>query len=160
MRVFGAKELVDDVQNNSLCIGCGACVNLCPYFRNHRGTTVQLFTCNLAQGRCHASCPKAEVNLEELAGLYWGQPYQGAPIGKYDESLAAKAGAEMVSGAYQAGGTVSALLVQAMNQGLIEAAVLTGQDKGVPCPMLAESPAEIIDCALLQVRRRPTRWQP
>ena len=156
MRVFGAKELVDEVQNSGLCIGCGACVNLCPYFRNHRGRTVQLFPCNLAQGRCYASCPKAEVNLEELARLYWGQPYRGAPVGKYDQSLAAKAGAKMVSGAYQAGGAVSALLVQAMNQGLIEAAVLTGQDENGPLPILAESPAEIINCASSKFGAAPT----
>ena len=156
MRVFGAKELVGEVQNNGLCIGCGACVNLCPYFRNHRGKTVQLFPCNLAQGRCYASCPKAEVNLEELARICWGQPYRATPLGKYDRSLAARAGARMVSGAYQGGGAVSALLVQAMNQRLIEAAVLTGQDEKGPLPILAESPAEIIACASSKFGAAPT----
>jgi coenzyme F420 hydrogenase subunit beta len=156
MRVYGAKELVDEVQKNGLCIGCGACVNLCPYFRNHRGKTVQLFSCNLAQGRCHASCPKTEVNLEELARFYWSQPYRGAAVGKYDQSLAAKAGPRMVSGNYQGGGAVSALLVQAMYQGLIEAAVLTNQDEKGPLPILAESASEIVNCASSKFGAAPT----
>jgi coenzyme F420 hydrogenase subunit beta len=156
MKISGAKELVAEVQNNGLCIGCGACVNLCPYFRNYRGRTVQLFPCDLPQGRCYASCPKAEVDLEELAKLCWGQPYRGAPVGKYDQSLAAKAGAKMVSGPYQAGGAVSALLMQAMNQGLIDAAVLTGQDEDGPLPILAESLAEIISCASSKFGAAPT----
>jgi coenzyme F420 hydrogenase subunit beta len=156
MKVFGAKELAGEVQEKGLCIGCGGCVDLCPYFRNHRGRTVQLFPCNLAQGRCYAACPKAEVDLQELALTYWGQPYDGSPIGKHDQSLAAKAGSKMASGAYQGGGAVSALLVQAMNQGLIEAAVLTGHDEKGPLPILAESTDDIIACASSKFGAAPT----
>lgn len=156
MNVFGANELVSDVQNGGLCIGCGACVELCPYFRNHRGRTVQLFPCSLSQGRCYAGCPKAEVDLDELAEVYWGQPYEGLPIGKFEEALAAKAGVNMPAGSYQGGGAVSALLVQAMNRRLIEAAVLTSQDKDGPLPVLAESPDEIVACASSKFGAAPT----
>jgi coenzyme F420 hydrogenase subunit beta len=156
MRIFGARELAGEIQNGGLCSGCGACVDLCPYFRSHHGRTVQVFPCSLAQGRCYAACPKAEVDLDELAGIYWGQAYEGAPLGKYEESLAARAGAGMSPGSYQAGGTVSALLVQAMNQGLIEAAVLTGRDESGPLPVLAESPAEVIACASSKFGAAPT----
>ena len=156
MRVFGANELVSEVQRGGLCIGCGACVDLCPYFRNHRGRTVQLFSCQLPQGRCYAACPKAEVDLDELAEKNWNQPYQGAPGGKYEQVLAAKAGVGMPSGAFQGGGTVSALMVQAFNQGLIEAAVLTGQNENGPLPVLAESPEEILACASSKFNAAPT----
>ncbi len=156
MRVFGARELAGEIQGGGLCSSCGACVDLCPYFRSHRGRTVQLFPCSLAQGRCFAACPKAEVDLDELAGIYWGQRYEGAPLGKFDESLAARAGAKMPPGGYQAGGTVSALLVQAMSQGMIEAAVLTGRDESGPLPVLAESAEEVIACAASKFGAAPT----
>ena len=66
MHVLGPNELVEDVFNRNLCIGCGACVNLCSYYKNHRGKTARLFPCDLSQGRCYAYCPKAEVDLDEL----------------------------------------------------------------------------------------------
>ena len=70
MRVFGPNELLEDVQKKNLCIGCGACVDLCPYFRNHRGKTAMLFPCTLSEGRCYAGCPRAEVDLDELSSTF------------------------------------------------------------------------------------------
>ena len=37
MHVFGSSELIEDVLNKDLCIWCGACVELCPYFKNYKG---------------------------------------------------------------------------------------------------------------------------
>ena len=63
MQLFGSNELIEDVHKRNLCIGCGACVDLCPYFKNYKGKTSQLFPCTLEQGRCYAYCPKAEVDI-------------------------------------------------------------------------------------------------
>ena len=41
--VMGSNELLADVHNRDLCIGCGACVDICPYFKNYKGKTAQLF---------------------------------------------------------------------------------------------------------------------
>ena len=35
MEVFGPNELVEEVLKREFCIGCGACVNLCPYFKSY-----------------------------------------------------------------------------------------------------------------------------
>ncbi|MBT3226985.1 MAG: 4Fe-4S binding protein [Deltaproteobacteria bacterium] len=32
--------------NRHLCIGCGMCVNLCPYFKNYKGKTSMVFSCD------------------------------------------------------------------------------------------------------------------
>ena len=157
MHVFGPTELVESVQKSGLCIGCGACVDLCPYFLNHRGRTVQIFPCTLEQGRCFAVCPKAEVDLDEISRHHWQQPYEGKSMGRYLEALAARAGANMSSaGAFQGGGTVSALLIHALERGLIDAAVLTGRDEKGPVPRIASSAEEIVACASSKFTAAPT----
>jgi coenzyme F420 hydrogenase subunit beta len=57
MPVFGPRELIEDVFKKDLCIGCGACVELCPYFKNYKGKTAMLYPCTLSRGRCFAFCP-------------------------------------------------------------------------------------------------------
>jgi len=157
MYVLGPTELVEGVQKGGLCIGCGACVGLCPYFLNHKGKTVQIFPCSLTQGRCFAACPKAEVDLDEMSRYHWQRPYKGEPMGCFMEALASKAGSNMTAGAFQGGGTVSALLIHALKQGLIDAAVLTGRDeKGPAAPRIASTPREILDCATSKFTAAPT----
>jgi coenzyme F420 hydrogenase subunit beta len=156
MHVFGPAELVEDVQKGGLCIGCGACVGLCPYFLNHKGKTVQIFPCSLQQGRCFAACPKIEVDLDEISGHHRQKSYEGTPLGGYVEALAARAGANMTVGAFQGGGAVSALLIQAMEQGMIESAILTGRDDNGPTPRIALSPAEILECVGSKFTAAPT----
>jgi len=136
MHVLGSSELIEDVFNRDLCIGCGACVNLCPYFKNHRGKTARLFPCDLSRGRCYAYCPKAEVDLDELTRHVWNLAYDGSPLGTYRHILAARAGAMMPQSAFQAGGTVSALITLALKNGMIDAAALTGRQGLTPVPRL------------------------
>ena len=156
MKVFGPKELHEDVQKKDLCIGCGACVELCRYFRNYKGKTAMIFPCTLPQGRCYAHCPKAEVDFDFLASKYWGEPYEGRPLGKHLEVRAAKAGDRMDQGTFQGGGTVSALLTLAMETGLIDAAALTDREGLVPIPRLVTGPEEVVKCASSKYMASPT----
>lgn len=66
MQVLGPNELVEDVIKRDFCIGCGACVNLCPYFRSYEGKTAMLFPCTLSQGQCFAYCPKVELDRKSV----------------------------------------------------------------------------------------------
>lgn len=155
-RVFGPQELVKDVQERGLCIGCGACVDLCPYLKNYKGKTAMVFPCTLAQGRCYAFCPKAEVDLDDLAMRYWEEPYEEVPLGKYQEVMIARAGTKAGKGLYQAGGTVSALVAFALATGMIDAAVLTGREGLVPVPGLATKPEEVAQYASSKYTAAPT----
>ena len=94
-KIYGPEALVKDVQERNLCIGCGACVNLCPYFRSYRGKTAMLFPCDMPRGRCYAHCPKAEVDFDELSLHIQGKPYDGSPLGYYRRAVAGKAGEKM-----------------------------------------------------------------
>jgi coenzyme F420 hydrogenase subunit beta len=156
MQLFGSNELMEDVHNRNLCIGCGACVELCPYFKNHKGKTAQLFPCTLEQGRCYAYCPKAEVDLNELTRQVRGLEYDGSPLGSYRTILAARCGDKMPKSEVQGGGTVTALMTFALRNGLIDAAVLTDRKALTPVARLAVDWREIAAYATAKFMAAPT----
>jgi coenzyme F420 hydrogenase subunit beta len=155
-QVFGSNELIEDVHKRELCIGCGACVDICPYFTNYKGKTSQLFPCTLDQGRCFAYCPKAEVDLDYLSRQIYGVPYDGSPLGNYREVLASRAGQRIEQASFQAGGTVSALLSFAMQNGIIDAAALTDRKALTPVARLVTDWQEIAACAASKFMAAPT----
>jgi len=155
-QLFGSKELIEDVHQRELCIGCGACVDLCPYFKNYKGKTSQLFPCTLEQGRCYAYCPKAEVDLDALTRQTRNLPYDGSPLGSYQTVRAARAGKKLPPGDVQAGGTVTALMTFAMQKGLIDAAALTDRQSLTPVPRLVTDWQDVAGCATSKFMAAPT----
>ena len=156
MPSFGPKELLEDVFEKDLCVGCGACVELCPYFRSHKGKTAMLFPCDLAQGRCYAHCPKAEVDLDVLAEKWWGKAYEGDPLGNHRAVVKARAGEKAPGGSFQAGGTVTSLMTCALDQGIIDAAVLTDREGLIPVPRLVSRAEDAATCATSKYSAAPT----
>ena len=156
MKIFGANELLEDVFEKNLCIGCGACTYLCPYFRSYRGKTAILFPCNLTQGRCWAYCPKVEVDLDDLSERFFGRSYEADPLGFHRSVKISKAGRQVSEGSFQAGGTVSALMSFALNKGYISAAALTDREGLRPVPRLAQSTDDILRCSSSKYTASPT----
>ena len=156
MRIEGSRKLVQHVQQAGMCISCGACLEICPYFNHHKGRTLQVFPCDLEKGRCYAHCPKIEVDLDELSRRLRGTTYQGLDLGVYRSILAGRAGARMPKGPYQGGGTASALMAFALASGVIDAAVLTDQKGGWPDPRVVTNKKEVITSALSKFTAAPT----
>ncbi|UCF94686.1 MAG: Coenzyme F420 hydrogenase/dehydrogenase, beta subunit C-terminal domain, partial [Desulfobacterales bacterium] len=155
MQIYGSKELVNDVAKRDLCIGCGMCVNICPYFRTYRGKSAMLFPCTLEQGRCNAHCPKTEVDLDALSRFFWKEPYDGSPLGHFKCIVAARSG-EKVTGGFQGGGSVSALVAYALDHKLVDGAVLTGADGIEPVARLVTAPEHVAACAGSKFIAAPT----
>lgn len=155
MRIHGSKELVNDVALRGLCIGCGMCVNICPYFKLYQGKSAMLFPCTLEQGRCHAHCPKTEVDLDALSRFFRHAPYDGSPMGRFERIVAARAG-ETFNGRFQGGGTVSALVAYALKHEMIEGAVLTGAEGIEPAARLVTEPEQVAACAGSKFIAAPT----
>jgi coenzyme F420 hydrogenase subunit beta len=156
MQIFGPKELLEDVHQRNLCVGCGACVDLCPYFKFHKGKTAMLFPCELSQGRCYAYCPKTEVDLDALSERWWGKAYEGDPLGQHLAVLKVRAGEKAPHGVFQAGGTVSSLMAFSLDQGLIDGAVLTDREGLFPLPRLVRSAEDVALCATSKYTAAPS----
>jgi coenzyme F420 hydrogenase subunit beta len=155
-RIEGSRELVRSVQQAGMCIGCGACVELCPYFKHYKGRTFQVFPCDLESGRCFAHCPKAEVDLDELSRRLRGTGYEGLDLGAVRSVHAARAGAALPGATFQGGGTVSALAAFALGSGLIDAAVLTDREGLWPVPRIATDEPGVLACASSKFTAAPT----
>jgi coenzyme F420 hydrogenase subunit beta len=156
MQNFGPNELLEDVINRNFCIGCGACMDLCPYFKSYKGKTSMLFPCTLKEGRCFAYCPKAEVDLDLVSKEMFDGLYKTEPLGYHREVKISKAGTQINGGNFQAGGTVSALMSFALNKGYIDAAVLTDRDGLLPVPLLATDNEAIFRCSSSKYVASPT----
>lgn len=153
---WGQEELRKHVLDACLCTGCGACVDLCPYFRSHRGKTAALFPCVLAEGRCFAYCPKIGVDFDALSQRLFGQPYDGDPIGACRSIAAAKAGKRIKNFSPQAGGTVSALIYFALEKGYLDGAILTDRNGLLPVPRFVTEAGAVLDCAASKYTAAPT----
>lgn len=157
MEIRGGMELVRDVLDKGLCVDCGGCVGLCPYFRSHKGRVAMLFDCNLEKGRCHAHCPRAEVDLDAVSKKLPGGHYTGEPAGRFLRMVKARAGKKMAGRAsYQNGGTVSSLLALALDTGLIDAAALTDRKGLMPRPRVVTDVAGVLACASSKYMASPT----
>jgi coenzyme F420 hydrogenase subunit beta len=156
MNICGPGELAEDVLEAGLCIGCGACINLCPYFGTWRGKTAMLFACDKEQGRCQAFCPKTEVDLDALCLAANNAEYDGSSMGAFRQIFMSRAGSKAASGDFQDGGTVSALICFALETGQIDAAVLTGRKGLVPLPGLATRPDQVLEYSGSKYMASPT----
>ncbi|MEI7638889.1 MAG: Coenzyme F420 hydrogenase/dehydrogenase, beta subunit C-terminal domain [Syntrophus sp. (in: bacteria)] len=156
MKHFGANKLDDGVIQAELCIGCGACVDLCPYFRSYRGKTAYLFPCTREEGRCFAYCPKVEMDPDALSRFLFAKPYNGDPLGDWRSIHIARAGARVKRQPFQSGGTVSTLMYFALRSRRIQGAILTGREGQLPVPRLVTRPAGVWRHGLSKYAAAPT----
>ena len=119
--------LVREVINKGTCVVCGACVGLCPYFQYFNGRVVTMDNCESDTGTCLKVCPMAVQETNDL-GIKAQRQANGSEIGPYENLFIARAQNRAVREKGQYGGVVSALLIHALERGIITSAVLT--DKG------------------------------
>ncbi len=121
------SRLKKDVLEKSLCTGCGACVGLCPYQAVYKDRTVQLFDCDLPDGKCRAFCPRTPSDLPLLRESLFDASDATDEIGPVKEYWLTRAKDEGLRSRAQHGGTVTALLRLAMSEGWIDAAIVSGR---------------------------------
>ena len=146
----GSLELEQEVLKQNLCTVCGACLSLCPYFRVHKEKVVLLEPCGLAEGRCYEICPRVELDFDELNQSVFGKERDDYLLGTNQGLFLAQSKDEQIQKQGQYGGVVSGILIYALEQGIIDGAIVTGYSSRyqlLPEPYLAKTKEEVLACA-------------
>jgi len=136
----------------SLCIGCASCVAICPFdcLEYIDGKPVLTKECNSC-GICAQICPRYEISIPRLEHFIFDRERNpDEEFGIYRRMVIARTRDDRVRKVCQDGGVVTSLLLYALNEGIIDGAVVSGLDREKPlmaAPRLAESAEEIIESA-------------
>ncbi len=162
MEILGPAELSNRILAGDLCTLCGACADLCPYVKSHGGKIAHLFFCDKQTGRCHAACPRTGVNQEKISSSLFQKPLTENPLGHYRSVHMARMGSGIgrekhgPGKEFQNGGSVSALVIAALEMGMIKSAVLTGSHGIIPDPRIVAAPGDVLECAASKYIAAPT----
>lgn len=143
----GQGRLVEKVIQQGICVQCGACVGLCPYFQFFDGRVVVTDPCNSETWRCLQVCPRADYQ-DTAPGGDATESAEIAGVGDFQSVCIARAADNEIRRPAQYGGVVTGLLLFAIQEGYIKAAVLTdaGNDLS-PGGTLARDRSAVLQCA-------------
>ena len=116
------------VLDTNLCTYCGACVNLCPYFIAYNDRVLVRDDCNRTHGACLDICPRLTTDFPGLYKLLFDETDITPEIGAVKAFYITRAADENVRKNAQHGGTVTALIRLALEEGLIDEAVLSREE--------------------------------
>ncbi|MDY6972654.1 MAG: Coenzyme F420 hydrogenase/dehydrogenase, beta subunit C-terminal domain [Thermodesulfobacteriota bacterium] len=143
----GQRLLVDEVINKGICVSCGACVGLCPYFDYFDGRVVVMDRCCADTWKCVQLCPRLDSDIISPGTGGPGFAEDGG-IGTHRHVVMARACDDEIREKGQYGGVVSALLIYGLETGYIKSAILTdvgGEDS--PGERTAENRPDVLSCA-------------
>jgi len=147
-----SKTVGPKVVELGLCAGCGACVAFCPYnvleyVEDHPEEVDECLMC----GNCSNVCPRYEFDWDSIENFAFGRTRTSEEeFGVKRKIVIAKSKDEEILRVCQDGGVVSSLLISALEEGLIDGAILSGVSEGkpfYPIPKIAMSREEIVACA-------------
>jgi len=136
----------------SLCMGCAACVTVCPaeclkYVDERPILSGECISC----GICSSVCPRYGSPAREMEKAFFGRErITGEEFGIYRRVVVARTKNDDIRRVCQDGGVVTSLLLYAFEEGIIDGAIVSDRDEESPLkayPKLAESAEEIIRSA-------------
>ena len=152
------RVTIESVVNRKLCAGCGTCAGICPHgaiamaVDGSRGCYVPRLDESLCKrcGLCYEACPGHSVDFESFNDALFSEVHEDVALGRYLACYIGHAGDETVRHNCSSGGLVSALLIFAVEEGLIDGALVTRmcQDNPLrPEPFIARTKDEILSAA-------------
>ncbi len=135
----GQSRLIEEIIDKGICVRCGACVGLCPYFHFFDGKVVVMDRCDADTWNCLQLCPRANIE-DDILSVSKG-------IGSYKTVTMARAADREIRKNSQYGGTVSSIIISGLQSGQIESAVLTDRGGATsPEGRLARNRKDVLDC--------------
>ena len=133
------QALLEQVVAHGLCINCGGCVGLCPHICFVDGRVIRTDECSRDEGRCYEVCPRAVKGMKQSSA---------DPLGPHRAVFRSRTCSPLVQDKAQCGGTVTALVLLAMDEGLINKAVLTSSEEdGHPRGRVIRDEQGVLGCS-------------
>jgi len=151
-KVSFEESLAKSVVATGKCVGCGTCVVVCPFncleYAEEKPNLIK--ECKVC-GICAQTCPQYEWSWSKAESFVFGREKKAEEeFGIYRRLAIAQAKNDKILKVCQDGGVVTALLLFALEKGLIDGAIVAGtsQEKPFyPTPKLATTSEEILECA-------------
>ncbi|MCK9216458.1 MAG: Coenzyme F420 hydrogenase/dehydrogenase, beta subunit C-terminal domain [Firmicutes bacterium] len=148
-------DLYSDVIGQGLCTACGICAGVCPTkvidmdYSNQEAEPILTGKCKEC-GICYKVCPGKDIPLKDLDLKFLGQErdFISDEIGIYKGCYKGWAKDKHIQNVSSSGGMVSALLIYAMENDIIDGALLVGWDKEKPYrakPIIAKTPEDVLN---------------
>ncbi|MGQ9551265.1 MAG: Coenzyme F420 hydrogenase/dehydrogenase, beta subunit C-terminal domain [Candidatus Bathycorpusculaceae bacterium] len=140
------------VVSKGRCFGCFACVITCPYASLDfvDGKPYLEKECKIC-GICSQICPQYESQLSQIEGFVFGrQRKHEEDFGIHRRIVVARAEDDEILRVCQDGGVVTALLLNALNAGLIDSAVVSCINERkpfYPVPKVVTTSEDLLACA-------------
>lgn len=146
------ESLLENVIVKEICSGCAACVLVCPFscleYFEEKPTLIK--KCEIC-GICPKVCPRFEFSQAALEKLVFERERRpDEEFGVFKRLAIARAKDENILKVCQDGGMVTALLIFALNNGIIDSAIVSGTNSEkplFPVPRLVSTPEELLQCA-------------
>lgn len=155
VKVWG--HLSKDVVEPDYCIGCGSCVATCPVQvleRVNERPTLKGACINC--GICYGTCPEV-VDSKSLQVPVFGAAASDELLGTYVQALSVETNDSNIKVRAQDGGAVTTILGSLLENGYIDAAIVTGTKEAPwqPVAMVVTTANELIECAGTKYSRGP-----
>jgi coenzyme F420 hydrogenase subunit beta len=146
------NSLLSEVVETGKCASCGTCVITCPFgsLELAKGKPSLVKECKVC-GICAQACPRYNWAMAKAEDLVFGRIRNlEEAFGVYRRIAIAQAKPGDIQKARQDGGAATAMLVAALQNGLIDGAVVSGKSQEkpfLPVPILATTAEKIIESA-------------
>jgi len=150
---LGFTDLDTKVISPNRCSGCAACVISCPHrgvleYRDERPVLIgDCVSCEI----CVDVCPRYDFNAVAVEERSFGRRRKAdEDFGVSRRIVIARSASEDVLEHAQDGGVTTVLLERALEDGIIDAALVSGveiSNPWVPVPKIASSPDDLMACA-------------
>lgn len=152
------SRTITEVARNGLCSGCGTCVGVCPQnavemiIDRHKGIYLPMIDeerCNNC-GICFEVCPGHSVDFKALNLDIFGKQPEDILLGNHVNCSIGHATDHAIRYNSASGGLVTALLVFALEEGIIDGALVTKMNENIPLEpqtFIARTREEIISAS-------------